>query len=133
MSTFSTRFYPRLERSTSWTRGYLDFERLYRFTIDSAKAYPDALRRISYLDRETKKRFKFLTNNFTLPALTIARIYKCRWQVELFFETSTWCTPLDVITFQESIAMNRPLVGSLDGFARPRIVRRRRCVVSRVH
>lgn len=107
-------------------RGYLDFERLYEFTlssaffvvrtksnvllqrrysqavdkttgvrsdhtviltaIDSAKAYPDALRRVSYLDVETRKRFKFLTNNFTLPALTIAQIYKCRWQVELFFK-----------------------------------------------
>jgi len=107
-------------------RGYVDFERLYIFTlssaffvvrtksnvllqrrysrpvdkstgirsdhtviltaIDSAKAYPDALRRISYLDVETRKRFKFLTNNFTLPALTIAQIYKCRWQVELFFK-----------------------------------------------
>jgi hypothetical protein len=107
-------------------RGYIDFERLYRFTlssaffvvrtksnvllqrrysqavdkttgvrsdhtviltaIDSAKAYPDALRRVSYLDVETRKRFKFLTNNFTLPALTIAQIYKCRWQVELFFK-----------------------------------------------
>ena len=107
-------------------RGYVDFERLYRFTfssaffvvrtksnvliqrryshlvdkttgvrsdhtviltaIDSAKAYPDALRRVSYLDVETKKRFKFLTNNFALPALTIAKIYKCRWQVELFFK-----------------------------------------------
>ena len=107
-------------------RGYVDFERLYVFTlsaaffvvrtksnvllqrryshsvdkttgvrsdhtviliaIDSAKAYPDALRRISYLDVETRKRFKFLTNNFTLPALTIALIYKARWQVELFFK-----------------------------------------------
>ena len=54
--------------------------------IDSAKAYPDPLRRVSYLDVETRKRFKFLTNNFTLPALTIAQIYKCRWQVELFFK-----------------------------------------------
>ena len=107
-------------------RGYVDFERLYIFTlsaaffvvrtksnvllqrrysrpvdkttgvrsdhiviltaIDSAKAYPEQLRRISYLDVATRKRFKFLTNNFTLPALTIARIYKCRWQVELFFK-----------------------------------------------
>ena len=41
---------------------------------------------MSYLDVETKKRFKFLTNKFTLPALTIARIYKARWQVELFFK-----------------------------------------------
>ena len=53
--------------------------------IDSVKAYPDPLRRVSYLDVETRKRFKFLTNNFTLPALTIAKIYKSRWQVELFF------------------------------------------------
>ena len=107
-------------------RGYVDFERLYIFTlsaaffvvrtksnillqrryshpvdkstgvrsdhtviltaIDSAKAYPDPLRRVSYLDVETRKRFKFVTNNFTLPALTIAKIYKCRWQVELFFK-----------------------------------------------
>jgi hypothetical protein len=107
-------------------RGYVDFERLYQFTlssaffvvrtktnvliqrryshpvdkttgvrsdhtviltaIESAKVYPDTLRRVSYLDVETRKRFKFLTNNFTLPALTIAQIYKCRWQVELFFK-----------------------------------------------
>jgi hypothetical protein len=107
-------------------RGYVDFERLYVFTlsaaffvvrtksnvvlqrryshpvdkstgvrsdhtviltaIDSAKAYPDPLRRVSYLDVETRKRFKFLTNNFRLPALTIAQLYKCRWQVELFFK-----------------------------------------------
>src|ERR1022692_3115352 len=107
-------------------RGYVDFKRLYIFTlsaaffvvrtksnvllqrryshpvdkttgvrsdhtviltaIGSAKVYPDALRRVSYLDVETKKRFKFLTNNFTLPALTIALIYKSRWQIELFFK-----------------------------------------------
>lgn len=48
--------------------------------IESAKAYPDALRRVSYLEK--KRRFKFITNNFALPALTVAKIYKCRWQVE---------------------------------------------------
>jgi hypothetical protein len=107
-------------------RGYVDFKRLYIFTlsaaffvvrtksnvilqrryshpvdrttgvrsdhtviltaIGSAKLYPDALRRVTYLDVETRKRFKFLTNNFTLPAVTIAQIYKSRWQVELFFK-----------------------------------------------
>ena len=61
--------------------------------IDSAKAYPDQLRRISYLDVATRKRFKFLTNNFTLPALTIARIYKSRWQVELFFKWNQAAPP----------------------------------------
>ena len=55
-------------------------------SIGSATVYPDALRRISYLDVTTRKRFKFLTNNFVLPAVTIALIYKSRWQVELFFK-----------------------------------------------
>jgi len=54
--------------------------------IDSAMAYPHPLRRITYVDAETNNRLKFLTNNFVLPALTIAQIYKCRWQVELFFK-----------------------------------------------
>ena len=53
--------------------------------IGSALAYPDTLRRVSYFDNVTAKRLVFLTNNFTLPALTIAQIYKQRWQVELFF------------------------------------------------
>ena len=48
--------------------------------------YPEKLRRIRYFDVETKKRFVFLTNNFTLPAITIAKLYKCRWQVGLFFK-----------------------------------------------
>jgi len=48
--------------------------------------YPEKLRRIRYYDVDTKKRFVFLTNNFTLPAIVIAKLYKCRWQVELFFK-----------------------------------------------
>lgn len=52
----------------------------------SSHAYPDPLRRIGYTDLETGKRFVFLTNNFNLPALTIPQLYKCRWQVELFFK-----------------------------------------------
>ena len=107
-------------------RGYIDFERLYVFTLSSAffvvrtkqnvvlqrrysrpvdksvglrsdhtviltaiesvKAYPDALRRVRYFDAETNQRLGFLTNNFALPAITIAQIYKCRWQIELFFK-----------------------------------------------
>jgi len=52
----------------------------------SIEAYPEKLRRIRYYDAETNMRLCFLSNNFALPALTIAQLYKCRWQVELFFK-----------------------------------------------
>jgi hypothetical protein len=107
-------------------RGYVDFQRLHRFTLNSAffvtrakrnlkctrrafravdkttglrsdqtivlagpkssRLYPDPLRRVAFYDLERKRRLVFLTNNFALPALTIARLYKSRWQVELFFK-----------------------------------------------
>jgi transposase len=52
----------------------------------SSRLYPDALRRVAFYDVEKRRRLVFLTNNATLPALTIARLYKSRWQVELFFK-----------------------------------------------
>jgi hypothetical protein len=52
----------------------------------SSKLYPKPLRRVRFFDAEHDRRFTFLTNNFALPALTIARLYKSRWQVELFFK-----------------------------------------------
>jgi hypothetical protein len=52
----------------------------------SAAHYPDRLRRVSYRDPDDGKVLIFLTNNFDLPALTIAQIYKFRWRVELFFK-----------------------------------------------
>jgi hypothetical protein len=107
-------------------RGYIDFERLYWFTLalaffvtrtkagvqlnrpesrpvdrttglrsdhivwltnpQSVAHYPDRLRRVSYRDPEDGKILIFLTNNFDLPALTIAHLYKLRWRVELFFK-----------------------------------------------
>ena len=51
-----------------------------------AQGYPDRLRRIKYVDPKTRHRLVFLTNHFQLPALTIAQVYRCRWQVELFFK-----------------------------------------------
>jgi len=53
---------------------------------DSALDYPEPLRRIRYYDADKDKYLIFLTNNFRLPALTIAQLYKSRWQVELFFK-----------------------------------------------
>jgi len=50
------------------------------------KDYPSKLRRIRYFDSEANKRLVFLTNNFTLSAKTIADLYKCRWQIELFLK-----------------------------------------------
>lgn len=107
-------------------RGYVDFARLYRFTVElaffvtrakrslrcrvveshpvepgsevradqrivltgtsSSKAYPVRLRRIRFYDADNKKLLVFLTNNLVLPARVIAQLYKCRWQIELFFK-----------------------------------------------
>ncbi len=52
----------------------------------SKKEYPEKLRRIKYYDDTTDNTLVFLTNNFVLPAHTIADLYRCRWQVELFFK-----------------------------------------------
>jgi Domain of unknown function (DUF4372)/Transposase DDE domain len=84
-------------------RKRFDFQRLYSQPVDRAtgvicdqmvtlvnpvprKGYPEKLRRIRYYDVETKQRLVFLTNNFSLPPLTITQLYRCRWQVELFFK-----------------------------------------------
>ena len=55
-------------------------------TFYARKDFPDKLRRISFLDMESEKRLTFLTNNFVQPALTITKLYKSRWQIELFFK-----------------------------------------------
>jgi hypothetical protein len=51
-----------------------------------SRKYPDPLRRVSFYDAEHRRKLVFLTNNFTLPALTITQLYRCRWQIELFFK-----------------------------------------------
>ena len=52
----------------------------------SSRLHPEPLRRVAFFDADRKRRFVFLTNNFDLPALAVARLYKCRWRVELFFK-----------------------------------------------
>jgi Domain of unknown function (DUF4372)/Transposase DDE domain len=66
--------------------GVLSDQTVILSSVESATAYPDPLRKVSYFDAERSKRLRFLTNNFTLPARTIADIYRQRWQVELFFK-----------------------------------------------
>ena len=66
--------------------GVLSDQTVILSSVESATAYPDPLRKVSYFDAERNKRLKFLTNNFTLPARTVADIYRQRWQVELFFK-----------------------------------------------
>lgn len=79
------------------------FERLYSHPVDKATGlqcdqtirltgcypsqyYPDKMRRVKFFDKEHDQHLIFLTNNFTIPALTVAEFYKWRWQVELFFK-----------------------------------------------
>ena len=79
------------------------FERLYSHPVDrttglicdqtitlsgvrSRKDYPDKLRRVKFHDIESDNTFVFLTNNFSLPPITVAHLYRSRWQVELFFK-----------------------------------------------
>jgi len=80
------RLQRRSSRPVDKTIGIRSDQAVSLATLGSAKAYPDALRRIGYRDPITEKRLTFLTNNFVLPALTIAEIYRRRWQVELFFK-----------------------------------------------
>ena len=54
--------------------------------VDTAGDYPEKLRRIKYYDEDSENSYTFLSNNFNLPALTIADLYRCRWQIELFFK-----------------------------------------------
>lgn len=56
------------------------------YLIITKKDYPERLKRIAYYDEKQDKKLVFLTNNFTLPAMTITEIYRKRWQIELFFK-----------------------------------------------
>lgn len=89
-------FVTRTKKDTQWRRLYshpvdrstgLICDQTIRLTGRYAKNdYPDHLRRVAFRDPDTGKKLSFLTNDFTLPALTIAELYRLRWQVELFFK-----------------------------------------------
>ena len=84
-------------------RSNIKFRRIYSHPVDrttglrcdqtialtgvyTPQYYPDKLRRVRFFDAENNNHLTFLTNNFILPAYTIAQLYKCRWQIELFFK-----------------------------------------------
>src|SRR6266478_1209016 len=79
--------------------------------VDAATKCPHRLRRVEVYDPEQEITLVFLTNHLALGATTIAAIYKDRWQIELFFESSTWCTPSDAMRFQGVTERNRPWWG----------------------
>jgi len=79
------QFYRRSSRSVTHSAGLRSDQIILLTGVRTAQRYPDPLRRIHYVDAEKDLRLIFLTNNFLLPALTIAQLYRARWQVELFF------------------------------------------------
>jgi IS4 transposase len=76
----------RYSRAVDKTSGLRSDHTVMLASAASTKNYPDPLRRIRFYDLEQRRWLIFLTNNFDLPALTIARLYKSRWKVELFFK-----------------------------------------------
>jgi len=97
------RFHQHLSRFVIRAKSNLQCQRVYSQPVEKstgiqcdqiirltgpagAVKYPEQLRRIRYYDADKDKRLVFLTNDFTLPAFTIAELYRCRWQVELFFK-----------------------------------------------
>ena len=82
----NVQFTRRYSRPVDTTTGLRSDHTVVLSALASATAYPELLRRIHYVDPETNKRLNFLTNNFVLPALVIARLYKRRWEIELFFK-----------------------------------------------
>ena len=80
------RFRRRYSRRADKTAGVRCDQTVVLDDFKTKPGYPDALRRIGYRDPESGRRFVFLTNHFHLPAVDIARLYKSRWQIELFFK-----------------------------------------------
>lgn len=89
-------FVTRLKKNTKYDRVYshsvdkqtgLQCDQTIKLSNpDSFQAYPEHLRRVGYYDQKTQKQFDYVTNNFSISALSIADLYRCRWQVELFFK-----------------------------------------------
>jgi IS4 transposase len=81
-TAFRRRYSPKVDRST----GLVCDQTIVLTGAPTRKDYPAALRRVRCIDPETNKKMALFTNNFELPPLTIAQLYKSRWRIELFFK-----------------------------------------------
>jgi hypothetical protein len=82
----NTQFQRRYSQPVDRSRGLLCDQTIFLTGMFTPHYYPAPLRRIRFRDPTTAQTLIFLTNNFVLPAITIAELYRCRWQVELFFK-----------------------------------------------
>jgi len=82
----NTKFERRYSHAADKSAGVRCDQTIMLTGVDTARSYPQPLRRIKYYDENTDKTFNFLTNNFNIPAQTVADLYRHRWQVELFFK-----------------------------------------------
>jgi hypothetical protein len=82
----NTQFRRQQSRPVDRSTGLRSDQTIRLTGVATRYTYPDLLRRVRYYDVATQKRFTFLTNNFLLPALLVAQLYQCRWNIEVFFK-----------------------------------------------
>ncbi|MFH1061597.1 MAG: IS4 family transposase [Candidatus Omnitrophota bacterium] len=85
-SRAKTKYHRIYSQPVDKTTGLRSDQIVHIGTQEAAKRYPEKIRKIYFYDSVNKNYLVFLTNNFALPAITIAQLYKCRWQIELFFK-----------------------------------------------
>jgi hypothetical protein len=85
-SKVNTKFRRLYSRAITQDSGLRCDQTIVLSGVKTSKQYPDKLRRVGFFDDKSNRRFSFLTNNFVVPALAVAELYRCRWQVELFFK-----------------------------------------------
>jgi hypothetical protein len=124
----NSRFQRRYSRPVDKTTGLRFDQSLVLSGFYSRQQYPEALRRIGFRDPETGKSLIFLTNNFTEPALTIAQLYRCRWQVELFFKWIKQHLRIKVFYGTSENAVRIQVWTAISVYVLVAILKKRRCL-----